>query len=141
MMKCSLKCWSLKRIFQYKWQLRAGSDYKRFNSQALEELRNVTEAMREDSTHGHHQMVNTEIRLMIFFAAEDGKISIHSAKTRQGADYGSDHGLLIAKFRQKLKKAGKTTRSLKFDLNQIRYDYTAEVTNRFKWIISDKWSA
>ena len=77
-------------------------------------------------------MVNTEIRLMIFFAAEDGKISIHSAKTRQGADYGSDHGLLIAKFRQKLKKAGKTTRSLKFDLNQIRYDYTSEVTNRFK---------
>ena len=73
MMKCSLKCWSLKRIFQYKWQLRAGSDYKRFNSQALEELRNVTEAMREESTHGHHQMVNTEIRLIIFFAAKDGE--------------------------------------------------------------------
>ena len=69
---------------------------------------------------------------MIFFAAEDGKISIHSAKTRQGADYGSDHGLLIAKFRQKLKKAGKTTRSLKFDLNQIPCNYTMEVRNRFK---------
>ena len=77
-------------------------------------------------------MVNTEIRLMIFFAAEDGKISIHSAKTRQGADYGSDHELLIAKFRVKMKKVGKTTRPFRYDLNQIPYDYTVEVTNRFK---------
>ena len=55
-----------------------------------------------------------------------------SAKTRLGADCGSDHELLIAKFRLKLKKVRKTTRPLKFDLNQIRYDYTSEVTNRFK---------
>ena len=49
-----------------------------------------------------------------------------------GADYGSDHELLIAKFGLKLKKVGKTTRPFKYDLNQILYDYTAEVTNRFK---------
>ena len=58
--------------------------------------------------------------------------SIQSAKTRPGADCGSDHELLIAKFRLKLKKAGKTNRPSKYDLNQIPYDYTVKVTNRFK---------
>ena len=57
---------------------------------------------------------------------------IQSAKTRPGADYGSDHEILIAKFRLKLKKVGKTTRPLRYDLNQIPYDYTVEVGNRFK---------
>ena len=54
------------------------------------------------------------------------------SKTRLGADCGSDHELLIAKFRLKLKKIGKTTRSFRYDLNQILYDYTVEVTNSFK---------
>ena len=58
--------------------------------------------------------------------------SIQSAKTRPGADCGSHHELLIVKFRLKLKKGGKTTRSFRYDLNQIPYDYTVEVTNRFK---------
>ena len=58
--------------------------------------------------------------------------SIKSAKTRPGADGGSDHELLIAKFRLKLKKVGKTTGPFRYDLNQIPYDYTVEVTNRFK---------
>ena len=58
--------------------------------------------------------------------------SIQSAKTRPGADCGSDHELLIAKFRLKLKKVGKTTRPFRYDLNQIPYDYTVEVRNRFK---------
>ena len=58
--------------------------------------------------------------------------SIQSAKTRAGADCGSDHELLIAKCRLKLKKVGKTTRSFRYDLNQILCDYTVEVRNRFK---------
>ena len=58
--------------------------------------------------------------------------SIQSAKTRLGADWSSDHELLIAKFRLKLKKVGKTTRPFRYELNQIPYDYTMEVTNRFK---------
>ena len=58
--------------------------------------------------------------------------SIQSAKTRPGADYGSDHELLIAKFRLKLKKVGKTTRPFRYELNQTPYDYTVEVRNRFK---------
>ena len=73
-------------------------------------------------------MVNTKIRLIIFFAAKNGEASsIQSAKTRPGADCGSDHELLIAKFRLKLKKVGKTTRPFKYDLNKIPYDYTVEV--------------
>ena len=58
--------------------------------------------------------------------------SIQSAKTRPGADCGSDHELVIAKFRLKLRKAGKTTRSLRCDLNQIPYNYKVEVRNIFK---------
>ena len=58
--------------------------------------------------------------------------SIQSEKTRPGADCGSDHELLIAKFGLKLKKVEKTTRPLRYDLNQIPYDYTVEVRNRFK---------
>ena len=58
--------------------------------------------------------------------------SIQSAKTRPGADCGSDHELLIAKFRLKLKKVGKTSRPFRYDLNQIPCDYTVEVRNRFK---------
>ena len=58
--------------------------------------------------------------------------SIQSAKTRLGADCGSDHELLIAKLRLKLKKVGKTTRPFRYDLNQIPYDYTVEVRNTFK---------
>ena len=64
-------------------------------------------------------MVNTEIRLIIL-------------KTRPGADFGSDHELLIAKFRLKLKKVGKTTRPFRYDLNEIPYDYTVKVINRFR---------
>ena len=58
--------------------------------------------------------------------------SIQSAKIRPGADCGSDHELLIAKFRLKLKKVRKTTRPFRYDLNQIPSDYTVEVRNRFK---------
>ena len=68
----------------------------------------------------------------IFFAAKDGDPLYQLAKTRLGADFGSDHELLIAKFRLKLKKVGKTSRPFRYDLNEIPYDYTVEVRNRFK---------
>ena len=77
-------------------------------------------------------MVNTEIRLIIFFAAKDGKALYSWQNKRPGADCGSDHEILIAKFTLKLKKVGKTTRLFRYDLNQILYDYTVEVGNRFK---------
>ena len=76
-------------------------------------------------------MVNTKIRLIIFFAAKDGE-ALYSQLKQDGADCGSDHELLIAKFRLKLKKVGKTTRPFRYDLNQIPYDFTMEVRNRFK---------
>ena len=78
-------------------------------------------------------MVNAEIRLIIFFAAKDGE----ALYNQQNQDWEltvahSDHEILIAKFRYILKKVGKTTRPFRHDLNQIPYDYTQEMKNRFK---------
>ena len=76
-------------------------------------------------------MVNSEIRLIIFFAGKDGE-ALYSQQ-KQGQELtGSNHELLIAKFKLKLKKIGKTTRPFRYDLNQIPYDYRVEMTNRFK---------
>ena len=69
---------------------------------------------REDSTHGYHQMANTEIRLIIFCAAKDGE-ALHS---QQKQDQELTVGQIIAKFRLKLKKVGKNTRPFRYDLNQ-----------------------
>ena len=79
------------------------------------------------SPDGQHQNQTDYI-----LCSQRWRSSIESAKTRPGADCGSDHELLIAKFRLKLKKVGKTTRAFRYDLNQIPYDYTVEVRNRFK---------
>ena len=76
-------------------------------------------------------MVNTD-QTDYILCSQRSRSSIQSAKTRPGADCGSDHELLIAKFRLKLKKVGKTTRPFRCDLNQIPCDYTVEMTNRFK---------
>ena len=77
-------------------------------------------------------MLNTEIRLIIFFAAKDGEALYIQQKQDKQADCGSDHELLIANVRLKLKKVEKTTRPFRYDLNQIPNDYTVEVKNRFK---------
>ena len=69
---------------------------------------------------------------MIFFATEDGEALYSQEKTRLGDECGSDHELLIAKYRLKLKKLGKTARPFRYDLNQTPYDYTVEVKNKFK---------
>ena len=72
-----------------------------------------------------------EIRLIIFFSAKNGE-PLYNQQKQDRELTGSDHELLIAKFRLKLKKVGKTTRPFRCDLNQIPYDYTVEVTDRFK---------
>ena len=74
-------------------------------------------------------MVNTKIRLIIFIAAKDGE-DLYSQQKQDRELTGSDHELLIAKFRLKLKEVGKTTRPFRYDLNQIPYDYTVEVRNK-----------
>ena len=79
------------------------------------------------SPDGQHQNQTDYI-----LCSQRWRSSIQSAKTRPGADCGSDHELFIGKFRLKLKKVGETTRPFRYDLNQIPYDYTVEVRNRFK---------
>ena len=104
---------------------------------------------RDCTDHSKHTLFQQHKRRLYTWISPDGQYpnpnktdyilcsqrwrsSIPSAKTRPGADCGSDHELLIAKFRLKLKKVGKTTRPFRYDLNQIPYDYTVQVTNRFK---------
>ena len=79
------------------------------------------------SPDGQHQN-----QIYYILCSQRWRSSIQSAKTRRGADCGSDHEVLIAKFRLKLQTVGKTTRPFRYDLNQILYDYTVEVRNRFK---------
>ena len=77
-------------------------------------------------------MVNSEIKLITFFAAKDGE-ALYSQQTQdRELTMALDHELLIDKFRLKLKKVGKTTRPFRYDLNQISYNYTMEVTKIFK---------
>ena len=73
-------------------------------------------------------MVNTEIRLIIFVAKKQKLYRVRK-KTRLGTDCGSDHKLVLAKFRHNLKKVGKSTRLFRYDINQITYEYTMEVTD------------
>ena len=102
---------------------------------------------RELTGHSKHPLPTTQEKFLYTWTSPDGqhrnqidyilcsrrwRSSIESAKIRLEADCGSDHELLIAKFRLKLKKVGKTTRPFRYDLNQIPNDYTVEMTNRFK---------
>ena len=77
-------------------------------------------------------MVNIEIRQIIFLAVKEGEALYSQQKQDQQLTVASDHELLIAKLRLKLKKVEKITGLFRYDLNQIPYDYTVEVTNRFK---------
>ena len=92
------------------------------------------------SPDGQHQNQTDYI-----LCSQRWKSSIQSAKTRLGADNGSDHELFIAKFRLKLKKKWKTIRPFRYDLNQTPYDYTVEVRNRFKgldlieYLMNNRW--
>ena len=78
-------------------------------------------------------MVNTEIGLIVFFAAKGGEALYRQHKQDwELTSAGSDHEFFTTKFRLKVKKVGKTTRPFRYDLNQIPYDYTVELRNRFK---------
>ena len=77
----------------------------------------------QDSTHGHYQTDNTKIKLIIYFAVKDGEALYTQQKQNRELTV-VDHELLIAKFKLKLKKVGKTTRPFRYDLNQIPYNYS-----------------
>ena len=101
---------------------------------------------REYTDHSKHPLPTTQEKTLhmditrsskwnqidYIISSQRWRSPIQAAKTRTVAGCGSDHELLISKFRLKLKKVGKTTRPFRYDLNQIPYDYTVEVTNKFK---------
>ena len=86
---------------------------------------------RDNSTHGHHQMAIVKSDRLYSLQLKMKQLYTVS-KNRPGPDCGSNHELLITKFRLMLKEVSKITRPLRYDLNQIPYDYIVEVTNRFK---------
>ena len=93
---------------------------------------NWTPTTQEKTLHMDITRWSTLKSAWLYSLQQRWRSSIQSAKTRPGVDCGSDHEILIAKFRLKLKKVGKTSRPFRYDLNQIPYDYTVEVGNRFK---------
>ena len=125
-MQSNRQIWS----WSTKWSRAGLTEFSQENTLVIETL--FSKNRRDSSTHGHHQMVNTKITLTMFFAAEDWEALYSQKNIRPGADYGSDHEFLTAKFRLKLKKVGKATRSFRYDLNKVPYDYTVEVMNRLK---------
>ena len=88
---------------------------------------------QEKTTHGHHQMANTSIRLIIFFAAKHGEALYSQQKQDQELNMAQIKNSLLPN--SDLKKVGKTTRPFRYDLNQIPYEYIVEMRNRFRgWI-------
>ena len=87
---------------------------------------------RDDSTHGHHQMLKSKIRLIIFFAIKDREALCSQQKQDQELTASQITNSLLPN--SDLKKGGETTRPFRYDLNQITYDYTVEMMSRFKWL-------
>ena len=118
--------------FEYKMKQRKGEQFCQENALVIantlfqQHKRRLYTGMSPDGLYRN--------KINHIICSQRWRSSIQSAKTRPGADCGSDHELLIAKFRLKLKTVGKTTRPFRYDLNQIPYNYTVEVKNKFKGI-------
>ena len=121
--------WSNRKIWLWKTEWSMAKANRVLPRKSTGHCRYPLPTTQKKTTHGHHQMVNTEIRPIIFFAAKDGE-ALYSQQKEDWADCCSDHDFLIAKFRLQLKKVGK--RPFRYDLNQIPYNYTVELTNWFK---------
>ena len=128
MVRKSRNTWSTRQIWPWSTERSKAKANRVLPRERIGHSKYPLPTIQETTTHRQHQMVNTEIRLIIFFATKDGE----TLYNQQKQDCGSDNELLIAKFRLKLKKVGKTTRPFRYNQNQILYDYTVEVTNRFK---------
>ena len=135
--------WGRKIHWKRKWQLNLvflpGESHRQrslmgYSSQGHKELDTIEQLTpkQEKTLHMDISRWSTLKSDWLYSLQPKGENSIQSAKTRPGADCGSDHKLLIAKCRLKSKKVGKTTRPFRYDLNHIPYSYTVEVRNRFK---------
>ena len=126
---------NIKGVFQKICQIACEEDGVTFDGNSIEtgEIA-VTKEYKgvRLSLMAHLDTVQQRNQIDYILCSPRWRSSIQSAKTRPGADWGSVHELLIANFRIKLRKVGKTTRPFRYDLNQFPYDYTMEVTNRFK---------
>ena len=128
----SRNTWSNRQIWPWKWH-EAGQRLIEFCQENAPVITNTLFQQHKrrlytwTSPDGQHQN-----QIDCILCSQRWKSSIQSVKLRLGDDCGTDHELFTAKFRLKLKKVGKTTRPFRHTLSQIPYDYTVEVTNRFK---------
>ena len=125
--------WSNRQIWPWSTKLSRSKANRVLPRERTSHSKHPLPTKQEKTLHMDIIRLSTPKSDWLYSLQQRWRSSIESAKARLGADFGSDHKLLIAKFRLKLKKVGKTTRPFSYDLNQIPYDYTVEVTNRFKW--------
>ena len=122
----SRNTWSNRQIWPW------SAEWSRGNANRILPSKHPLATTQEKTLHMDITRWSTKRADWLYFCSQRWRSSIQSAKTRPGADCGSDHELYIAKLRLKLKKVEKTTRPFRYDLNQIPYNYTVEVRNRFK---------
>ena len=127
----SRNTWSNRQIWPWstEWSRAKGIEFCQENALVIANtlFQHTRRLYTWTSPHGQYQS-----QIDYILCSQKWRSSVQSAKARPGADCGSDHELLIAKFRLKLKKVGKATRPFRYDLNQIPYDYSVEVSNKFK---------
>ena len=115
-----------------KYRMKQGRDNRVLPRERTGHSKHLLPTTQEKTLHRTSPDGQHRNQIGYILCSQRWRSSIHSAKTRPEADCGLDHEFLIAKFRLKLKKVGKTTRPFRYDLNQISYDHTVKVRNRFK---------
>ena len=128
----SKNTWSNRQIWPWSTEWSRAKTNKVLPRKCTGHSKHFLPAVQEKTLHMDITRWSTLKSDWLYSLQSKWRSSIQSGKIRPGADCGSDHELPIAKFRLKLKKVGKTTRSFRYSLNQIPYDYTVEMTNRFK---------
>ena len=128
----SRNTWSNRQIWPWSMEWSRAKANRVLPREHTDHNKHSSNNTREDSTHGHHHMVNTKIRLIIFFAAKDGEAIYSQQKQDWELTVAQIMNSLLPNSDLKWRKWGKTTRPFRYDLNQIPYDYTVDMRNRFK---------
>jgi len=128
----SRNTWSNRKIWPWSTEWSRAKANRVLSREHIGHSKHPFPTTQEKTPHMHITRWSILNQTDYIICSQRWRSSIQSGETRAGAVCGSDRELLIARFRLKLKKVGKTTRPFRYDLNQIPYDYTVEVTNRFK---------